>query len=421
MTSTVLERPGREAPAPHSQAIERAAEQPSSLTAISLFILVFSLIFEDAKIGGVEPSTIAGVLFVFASLLQPSLFFKKPRGPLIPYALFTLFTILSVLLLPINFPAESARRASQYTYLLGMAWVLSNLMLNKRLMLVALSSLAASTVVLATLQITGIAAAPWGQGVGERITAFGFHPNQLSFNFSLGVVALLGISGYNDEKKRLPLWLLLPLMGIVTFALVQTGSRGGLIALAVGILAYCLQPGNPRQRATAIFVAFVGLFMVVFMVTQSASTMERINATVEDGNMSRRDIVYPIALDLFQERPLFGWGVAANTLELGNRFQEPGTPNKDTHNAILYVLTGCGIIGSLPFFIGLGQSVRWAWKARRTPLGITPFALVFCVLAAAMGVTLIQAKIFWLVMAFCVASVPLVDRQPRRARVGRLS
>jgi O-antigen ligase len=381
-----------------------AEDRVSGFFAVSVFLFFFSLLFEDAAPGRVEPSTLAGLLFITAALFHPRICFRKPSTPVLWFGVFLIAMICISLLLNATHPAYMYRRSFQIFYLLGMLYVASNIMRIEKLGIVAMAGYASGAVVLAALQLSGIAAEPWDRGVGSRVTAFATHPNQLALNFVMGALALIGLRFAQGAKKYLPNLLLGILLLVLAAAIVESGSRGGLMAMATGLIVLCFQPGGLRVRMAVISLVALAFAGFGVLVLQSPSTMERLSATVSDRNVAGRDRIYPIALEMVSERPVFGWGMAENTFQLQSRFQEKGQQSKDVHNLVLYVLTATGWVGFIPFCIGLLLAIRGAWKARRSIFGIVPLAMIMSIMVASLGLTLIQTKVFWMVLALGIAA-----------------
>jgi O-antigen ligase len=136
----------------------------------------------------------------------------------------------------------------------------------------------------------------------------------------------------------------------------------------------------------------------------------RFEETIEEGDVARRDRIYPTAFEMFVEKPLLGWGPISSTFELGMRLGHPEEETKNPHNLILFGLVSTGLLGSLPLFVGIAFSGLSAWKTRDGPHGILPLAMVAAVLVANMSGLWLFNKLHWLVMAYALASVYHVAR-----------
>src|SRR5262249_46072188 len=72
-----------------------------------------------------------------------------------------------------------------------------------------------------------------------------------------------------------------------------------------------------------------------------------------------------------------------------------------------------GLVGSIPFFLGVLVCFRSAWRARKTSQGILPLAMLISVLVMNISGTLIAERTLWFTFAYIAASgtYPIVGRQ----------
>src|SRR5205814_2035808 len=82
------------------------------------------------------------------------------------------------------------------------------------------------------------------------------------------------------------------------------GSRGAVLAVAGGVLAFGLQTRDLRAFAKTFFVTAMIAAALVVVVYRSDSMMKRYTRTLESGNMSGREQIFPEAWKMFAERPL---------------------------------------------------------------------------------------------------------------------
>jgi len=151
------------------------------------------------------------------------------------------------------------------------------------------------------------------------------------------------------------------------------------------------------------FLLLLGFFFLAAL--QSDVMRSRFEETFEEGDVARREQIYPTAWRMFQEKPLLGWGPITSTYELGMRLGHPEEETKNPHNLILFGLVSTGLLGSAPLFIGIGFAMLTAWKTRNGPHGILPLAMIVAVLVANMSGLWLFNKLHWLVMAYSLASV----------------
>jgi O-antigen ligase len=194
-----------------------------------------------------------------------------------------------------------------------------------------------------------------------------------------------------------------PIVGVLALAILQTGSRGALLALAAGLMTFGFGArtlGLKLRNACAVALA---LGLLTWATYNTDVMRNRLLRSAEKGTLAGRERIYPALWQMFLEKPLVGWGPIANKYELGSR---PGQTRvrRDAHNVGLEVLTASGLLGAIPFLSGLGMCFAAAWRARRGSRGSLPLALATAVLVGSMSMNWIAALPFWLVLAYSTAS-----------------
>ena len=398
---------------------KQANETPIRVIRWLFYAFVLSLPFETVVEGVMEPTTILGALLFAGTLLQPGIFLRWPPKGFWCFIIYLYFYATLSLLEPSAYRTLSFFNVYLLTQLTLLGWIGFCLMRDPKTAERALLVFAAGCVVLAVLQITGIAA----RGVEAdraaivRVTAFGFHPNNLARILMLGLLAILGVAMARAKSLARPLLLTSPLVILLCVALVQTGSRGGLLALGAGVMTLVLRRGTLVMKILngAGLLLLLGVFL--FAAMQSDIMRSRFEETLEDGDLARRDLIYPTAFQMFQEKPWLGWGPVNSTFELGMRLGHPEEETKNPHNIILYGLVSTGVFGTIPLIVGLGFASANAWRTRNGPHGILPLALVVSVLIANMSGLWLFNKLHWLVMAYAMATIYQVARQKSEAPV----
>jgi O-antigen ligase len=283
----------------------------------------------------------------------------------------------------------------------------------------ALLTLALSCLAMAILQLSGISAVLAG-GTGGRVSALGFHPNNLARILSLGLLVFLGLAyGYRKSLIK-PLYLVWAAVVLLALTVVQTGSRGGLLALAAGVFVFAMRTGTIAQRVRNVLLVVVTMSVFTLMAFQSETIKSRFLDALEEGDLARRQQIYPTAWAMFNEKPLTGWGPVNAEYELGMRLAHDEETSKNAHNMVLQVLMTSGIVGAIPFLAGTLLALFAAWRSRNGPRGIVPLALMATILVANMSGNWTSNKLHWLVVAYAVSSgvVYASRRVHRRIRTG---
>jgi len=232
----------------------------------------------------------------------------------------------------------------------------------------------------------------------------GFHPNDIARILALGVLALIGLT-YGQSKSALRFRLLAwPVFALIGITIVRTGSRGGLLALGVGLFAFVLRGGTVWSKLRNALVVMLGIGFFVLVSYQVDVTRERFEQTLDAGDLARRDQIYATAVQMIQERPLLGWGPVAGDFEMGARLAHGDEYSKNAHNLIFYLLISTGLAGTIPMLAGTGLSLLAAWKARNGTQGVLPFAMLSTVLVANMSGLWLFNKLHWMILAYALAS-----------------
>ncbi len=390
-------------------------EAPISVVRWLFYAFVFSLPFETLGEGLLEPTTIIGGLLVASALFQPALFLRwPPKGFWCFIAYLYVFALLSA-----TEPAEYRALTIQNVILLAqltlLGWIGFCVLRHEKTAERALLTFAGGCAALSLLQVSGVVGRPVeADAVIVRFTAFGFHPNNLARILMLGLLALIGLSFGRGKSLVRSLLIAGPFVVLIGAALLQTGSRGALLALGIGLMTLVLRGGTFFSKALNGVGLLVLLGLLVLAALQSDVMRARFVNTIEAGDVARREEIYPNAWRMFLEKPIFGWGPIHSTYELGTRLAHIDEETKNPHNLFLFGLVSTGFLGALPLFIGIGFAIVSAWKSRRGAHSILPFTMVVAVMIANMSGLWLFNKLHWLVMGYAFASAyysSLKDRQ----------
>lgn len=380
----------------------------------AFYLFVASIPFETMTIGGpIEPTMITGTLLILSTILEMRIFYRWPSGALWCFLIYLYVCVVMSVLEKTSYRLEVAWSLVVLVQLLLVFWISYNLMRHHGIARRALLIFVAACAALAVFQVLGITARVSDAKI-ERVSAMGLNPNDLARILVLGLLALVGLV-YGQGKSALHRYLAWPLFAVMAVTIVQTGSRGALVAMAGGLMIFVLKEGSmwSKVRNVATILLLVGFF--AFISFESDVARERFERAEEEGGLARREEIYPNALEMFLERPVMGWGVVGYTYELGSRLGHIDEQTKNAHNLILHALASTGLLGAIPLFLGIGFSVRAAWRARLGSQGVLPLAMIVTVLMANMSGLWLYKKLNWVVLAYALASCSgLVVARSRR-------
>lgn len=203
----------------------------------------------------------------------------------------------------------------------------------------------------------------------------------------------------------------------------QSGSRAGILAFIIGCLAYGVPHWKTKKTLAAVSLGTLAVVVGIYLTVSNPDSLERWQQTYYEGDLASRQRIFPTAIEMFFEKPIFGWRPIEFWYELG--FRLGFWSIIDAHNLILHLLLEVGMIGTVPFLIGLGLCGYAAWKARNGEWGLLPLAVLLATVVNAMSGTNINVKLFWFFLALAVAAGSAATREwpsivlarvPRRAR-----
>jgi O-antigen ligase len=395
--------PGQRAKGPNHRAV-------NPLVRGAFYVFIFSLLFEwpDRPIP-MEIPTLIGFIYLAFTLLQPKVCYRYFPKELWFYAVYVLF--LSLLCGFVRYQEDAIRLLTLMVQIFFLMWSGYNLMRYERIMKTALMTLVISCSTISVMQLLGVAQTQWEfYDVGSRTSVLGQNPNNMANNISLGLVALMGFAFGRNKTSPWAKYVAAPLAVIMVGAIIDTGSRGALIALGIGFAAFAIRGKTLWAKAKSLIIVLAVLGGLVLAVLQTPSLVSRYKQTLNGNDMSGRENIFPTAWGMFKEKPFIGWGPIDNMYELGRRLQimygGPVGPDgsKDTHNMFLGALTSTGLFGTIPLLICVILCLLAAWRARRGSQGVLPIVMVVTVILINMSGNWIASKLDWLMMACALAS-----------------
>jgi O-antigen ligase len=182
--------------------------------------------------------------------------------------------------------------------------------------------------------------------------------------------------------RRLPWYVGIPVGAVASIVLLQSGSRGPLIATVIGIVAGIVLPKvRPRRIRAVVVVALSAGALVTAFLAAPHYAQERIASVLEGRAIyegtTRLDL-YKVAWDSVQLHPLgIGWGRYEQIAFLGYRYP---------HNLYLEVLAEAGVIFGSLFLIWI---VAYFLAARRSATTFASAALfsILCALLVEAGIS----------------------------------
>jgi O-antigen ligase len=376
----------------------------------AFYVFIFSLLFEwpDRPIP-MEIPTLIGFIYLALTLLQPKVCYHRVPKELCFFAVYICYYAL--LCGFVMRKGDAIKLLTLMVQIFFLMWSGYNLMRYERIMKTALKTLVISCSAISAMQLFGVATTQWDvYDVGSRISVLGQNPNNMANNISLGLVALMGFAFGRNKTSLRAKYVAAPLAVIMVGAIIDTGSRGALLALGIGFAAFAVRGKTLWAKAKSLVIVLAVLGGLVLAVLQTPSLVSRYKQTIYGNDMAGRENIFPTAWGMFKEKPFIGWGPIDNMHELGRRLQiiygGSVDPNgaKDTHNMLLEILTSTGLFGTVPLLICVILCMLSAWRARRGSRGALPIVMVITVILINMSGNWSASKLDWLMMACALAS-----------------
>src|SRR5215510_14629166 len=385
----------------------------------AFYVFIFSLPFAwpDKPIP-IEIPTLIGFIFLAFTLLQPKVCYRRAPKELCFFAVYMCY--FALLCGFVTRQGDAIKLLALMVQIFFLMWSGYNLMRYERITKMALLTLVISCLAISAMQLLGVGTTSWDYG--SRSSVLGQNPNNMANNISLGLVALAGFSFGRNKTSPWVKYVSAPLVAVMVGAIIDTGSRGALLALGIGFAAFAIRGKTLWAKAKSLVIVLVVLGGLVLAVLQTPSLVSRYKQTMYGNDMAGRENIFPTAWGMFKEKPFIGWGPIDNMYELGRRllimYGGPVGPDgsKDTHNMLLEILTSTGLFGTVPLLICVILCLLAAWRARHGPRGALSIVMVITVILINMSGNWIASKLDWLMMACALASANLLHAvRPRLA------
>lgn len=176
---------------------------------------------------------------------------------------------------------------------------------------------------------------------------------------SLNILGLLAAHAYLRGRVRgVKIWLLL---GVIPVAILATMTRAVWLSFVGSVIALVLVSGNRVFRRVVIAAGIAGGLGLAVLMSSSEFAALLSDRLQERGPIEYREAVYAGGWEMFQERPLWGWGFHQMPAELPRHVSGYQEKVLYPHNTYLELLVEHGLVG-----LGLYLWLMWElWKLSR--------------------------------------------------------
>ena len=234
-------------------------------------------------------------------------------------------------------------------------------------------------------------------GAVVRYFAVSQDPNNLASYFAITACVIIAIiitkRTTSFDRYNIIRWIAVYLL---LTAIMLTGSRGGSVVLMLGILTNIFLSINLKKSVRLLLVVFSTSILLYSIVTLFGETViHRFRNVIEREQPITRVEIAKESVYLLLENPIFGVGPVEYASALGSRL---GTASKSSHNTYLRVLLETGIIGFIPFILGIGMTLKMAYANRTNRFGIIMLVFLVTLLVSFLFLEWTHRKITWIIL-----------------------
>jgi O-antigen ligase len=370
---------------------------------------------EHFLVGGFVLSGLVGLGAIFLTLLRTVATLRLRRPGALHYLMAAVVAWVGLSYFWSLDPNSTITRLVTYLQLLFVVWMIWELAFTpRRLQLLLLayvlgSCIPAKSTVQDFLSGRNLAVEYAERGATTwdtaRYAAAGINANDLGLLLALGVPMALYLLARSKSKIVISIcWLQLALASAATLL---TGSRGGMISLAVAFSLFPLVvPVMPRFRKRLSIVMLAGVLAgSAFIVpAETWDRLLRVGSELSAGTMTHRTVIWEAGWDNFQQHPLLGIGAGAYAASVRKQLDIAIV----AHNTFLSVLVELGVVGALLMAALLGSTF---YSAVRLP-SPEKYLWVVLLLTWTVGVSSLTweyRKATWFVLGMLAARVGCIE------------
>lgn len=177
-------------------------------------------------------------------------------------------------------------------------------------------------------------------------------------------------------------------------------SRGVGLALTLGFSVWVLSQSAwtwAKRLLLVAVLAVAGTGAVWLGYQSSGEVRQRVDSLVEHRGERTRPLLWGIALDLWSERPVVGYGGQSfEMLMEKHRPEGLWESARYAHNEYLNFLSDYGIAGAALLSFGLGMALKRRLTRRQTPIPGAGWALLILAAACSLDFHLQSPSVLWL-------------------------
>lgn len=333
----------------------------------------------------------------------------RPPAALVLMALYLLYVTASYFVR--LDPTSSFVAALSSLQLAAVAWLLWDVVRTREALRWALGALVAGAWVNVGSSVGSFVLAQPTR-FAERYSSANLDPNELGLILALMLPAAWWLAG--EVRAGLLRAALIAYLPLALFALMISGSRGGLVAYGCGLLYVLYDVVRGRRLPAALRLGVLGALggsalLVAVLAPAAFARLGTLGGELADGNLNDRTAIWAASWSLAGESPLWGLGVGRFAPDLLPYYGQSIV----AHNTLITVAVESGLVGLALFVLYL---VALGLRVWRLPAGLRPMwlATLLCLVVGTSTLTWNGRKLTWILPALALCSAALSAPATRR-------
>lgn len=231
-----------------------------------------------------------------------------------------------------------------------------------------------------------------------RMSIFDINQNMLGLNACFAIFVLLFYLLSKENLNVISKYIIGGMIFMLILMLIKTGSRGAFLSFIAGILIFLFSNKDISNRKKYLLIFFFILFFIslwLFFLKDSV-LFQRLVTSVNDGDLSNRDLIWINLFDIISNNYTFGIGVTGYEKIVGK---------ESPHNVFIEVLCYSGVIGLILFIKFLYKIGRECFIMVKN--NILPFVLFVNSLGLILTGQIFAQKIIWLIFSYQISLIYL--------------
>lgn len=252
--------------------------------------------------------------------------------------------------------------------------------------------------------------------IDSRTTIFGENANNVGINMSISLIILFLTLIQNRLGLRRFRYLLIAGIPFLFITMIGTGSRVSFLAFLLAFLGFISLYKSKNKWGKPVVIVF-GVFALFFIwqyFLKSEEITLRLIRSLQEGDLSNREIIWKAVFPIWLENPFFGIGTTGYehlSFSTYGRFVSP-------HNVILEILCISGIAGLLLYLIFLYRVSLIGYNTFRTYNYLLPVLILIPIWGYLLSAQLLRVKFGWIIFAYVVANSIYVTRKEKSKSFG---